>query len=477
MSHSIAKNAAFMTTASIAQKLISFVYFTLIARAIGVEGTGKYFLALSFTTIFVVFVDLGLSNVLVREAAKVRDNIQKYVSTILAVKLVFGAVAYVGVVVVAHFLYGEDTELRMMIYLSGVTMLFDSFNLTVYGVLRAIGDLRFESVSITVSQFLSLILGGIFLWLNMPLIFLILAFTVPSALNACFAASIVYKRYGVVPWPCFERKTFLFLWKIAVPFALAAIFARVYGYIDSILLHEMLGAEAVGWYSTPYKITYAFQFVPLALMAAMYPRMSEYFMHARVKLGVVLHDSIKYLLLVAMPIAIGICILARDIILFLYGAEFIHSVAPLQILILGLVFSFVGFPIGACLNACNKQTTQTTIVGCVMVLNIILNLLLIPWIAVSGAAVAAFVGNMVLAVVGYCFLSTVAPISHRQYASTFFRVLLCGIVMGIVVYFVNVWSNIFGAIVVGAVVYIGMIFVTRVVTKAELVEAGKMLRK
>src|SRR3989338_10171951 len=86
MSHSIAKNTAFMTGASIAQKIISFVYFTLIARSIGVEGTGKYFLALSFTTIFVVFVDLGLSNVLVREAAKVRNNIQKYLSTILSVR-------------------------------------------------------------------------------------------------------------------------------------------------------------------------------------------------------------------------------------------------------------------------------------------------------------------------------------------------------------------------------------------------------
>lgn len=476
MSHSIAQNTAFMTLASVAQKIISFVYFTLIARSIGVEGTGKYFLALSFTTIFVVFVDLGMTNVLVREAAKVKENIQKYVSTILAVKLLFGVLAYGAVVVVAHFLY-PDIELRYMIYLSGVTMLFDSFNLTVYGVLRAIGDLRFESISITVSQFLSLLFGGIFLWLQLPIIFLILAFTLPSAINACFATYIVYKRYYINPRPHFDKKVFFFLCKIALPFALAAIFARVYGYIDSILLQQMLGTEAVGWYSTPYKITYAFQFVPLALTAAIYPRMSEYFIHAREKLGVVLHDSIKYLLVVSMPIAIGISILAHDIILFLYGSEFLPSVLPLQILIVGLVFSFVGFPIGACLNATNKQSTQTTIIGCVMVLNILLNLLLIPRIGLAGAAVSAFVGNAVLALVGYCFLPRVAPIIHGQYASTFFRVLFCGIVMGLAVYFVNTVSNIFVAITVGAIVYLGMIFVTRVLTVAEVAEAGKMVRK
>ena len=193
MSHSIAKNTAFMTVASVAQKIISFIYFTLIARSIGVEGTGKYFLALSFTTIFVVFVDLGLTNVLVREAAKLKTHIQKYVSTILSAKLVFGVIAYGTVILLATFLY-PDIELRHMIYLSGITMLFDSFNLTMYGVMRSIGDLRFESLSIMVSQALSLLFGGIFLWLDLPLSCLILAFTIPSFLNAIFCSWILYMR-------------------------------------------------------------------------------------------------------------------------------------------------------------------------------------------------------------------------------------------------------------------------------------------
>ncbi len=476
MSHSIAKNTAFMTVASIAQKIISFVYFTLIARSVGVEGTGKYFLALSFTTIFVVFVDLGLTNVLVREASRVKENIQKYVSTILSVKLLFGALSYGVVIFVSSVLY-PDIELRHMIYLSGITMLFDSFNLTIYGILRSLGDLRFESFSITLSQLLSFLLGGIFLWLDLPIIFLILAFTVPSALNAIFAGGVVWKRYAIRPWPKFEKQTFSFLWKITIPFALAAIFARIYSYIDSILLKEMMGTEAVGWYSTPYKITYAFQFIPLALTAAIYPRMSEYFIHQKEKLATILHDSIKYLLLVSVPIAFGVCILAPDIILFLYGTDFFESIRPLQILILSLIFSFVSFPIGACLNACNKQITQTTIVGIVMVINIVLNIFLIPILGVSGAAIAALVGNTLLALFGYFFLPSIAPIAHSKYALTFGKVLVCGMVMSAVVYGVNILSNIVVAILSGAIVYSIMVLVTRLLTTAEIREAVKVLRK
>lgn len=477
MSHSIAKNTAFMTAASIFQKLISFVYFTFIARSIGVEGTGKYFLAMSFTTIFVVFVDLGLTNVLVREAAKVRENIQKYVSTILSVKLLFGICSYIAVFILSYFLYRGDSELQQMIWLSGITMLFDSFNLTVYGVLRALGDLRFESASITAAQFLSLILGSIFLWMHLPLIFLILAFLIPSAFNALYSSSIVYHRFGVKPIPKFDREVFLTFWRIAVPFALAAVFARVYSYIDSILLKQMLGNEAVGWYSTPYKITFAFQFIPMALVAALYPRMSEYFVKEKEKLAVVLHDSIKYLLVIAVPIAVGICVLAREIIVMLYGTSFLPSVMPLQILILSLIFSFIGFPIGALLNACNKQTVQTAIVGSIMLLNIIMNLILIPRIGVSGAAFSAFVGNMLLTIVGYSFISSVVSISHSKFISTFLRVVFCGIVMGLCVYFVDSFTNLFVAIPIGALAYAFMIFMTRVLTIAEILEAAKMLRK
>ena len=161
----------------------------------------------------------------------------------------------------------------------------------------------------------------------------------------------------------------------------------------------------------------------------------------------------------------------------LYGDAFLPSVLPLQILIVSLIFSFVGFPIGACLNACNRQATQTTIVAGVMVLNIIMNLLLIPRIGVAGAAVAALVGNTILSLVGYYFLSQITVLSHFQYASTFFRVMFCGIVMGLSVWGIERLSNMYVAIVVGAAVYVGLIFVTRVLTFAEVAEAGKMLRK
>lgn len=467
MSIPIAKNALLMVGASVGQKIIAFAYFTLIARMIGPESTGKYFFALSFSTIFVVFVDLGFTNVLIREAAKTKEKMQQFLSTVLALKVVFGATAYAAMVVAINLL-GYPEETKHLVYLSGVTMLFDSLHLTLYGALRSRGDLRYEAISIPISQFLSMILGTVFLFLRLPLVSLIGAFTIPSFVNVCFAGWVLRRRHGVSLWPQLDRSLLSFLGRIALPFALAAIFARIYSYIDSILLSKMVGDVAVGWYSIPYKITFAFQFIPLALSAALYPRLSEYFASSRDMLVSTFAESFKYLILVAAPIAVGIAILSEPIIDTLYGTDYYPSIQPLRILVMSLLFSFPSFPIGAMLNACNRQKTQTAIVGVTLLSNIFLNIFLIPRYSIVGAAVAAFAGNAFLAIAGFIAIRKIVVLPHKHIFSTLLRTLVAAGIMGVVVFLVRDTTSLFVAIFAGFVVYTSAIFIMRVVTRSQI---------
>lgn len=473
---SIAKNTAFMTLASIGQKVISFVYFALIAKYIGVEGTGKYFFAMAFTTVLVVFVDLGLTSVLVREAAKAREKIQAYFSTILFVKIIFGILSYIAAVVIIN-LMGYPVDTKQLVYLSAVTMLFDSLHLSLYGVLRAIGNLKYEAIGTVSSQLLTLVLGSIFIYFKLPLIFIILAFTIPSFLNVCFVTTVLYIKYKINLTPHFDKQIFLYIGKISIPFALAAVFARIYSYIDSIILSKMAGDLQVGWYSVPYKITYAFQFVPLALMAAVYPRFSEYFVLDKQRLAFVFERSVKYLLIVVFPIAFGIGILASDLIFFVASAQYVNSIIPLQILLAGLVFSYISFPVGGLLNACNKQNTQTAIVGVVMVINIILNILFIPQYGVIAASCTALLGNILLVTLGYLVVPKITKVSHVFLLKSFFQLLLSALVMAVAVWYVNKFYHFTLAIAVGAVVYSAMLFVSGAITRGQLKEAFLMIKR
>ncbi|MBP9761097.1 MAG: oligosaccharide flippase family protein [Candidatus Magasanikbacteria bacterium] len=476
MSGSLAKNTTFMTLASVGQKLVAFLYFTLIARHIGAADTGIYFTALAVSTVAVVFVDVGLTNVFVREGSKSQSDLQTYLSNILSLKLLLGVVSYIGLFIAVHLL-GYNIPLMHMIYLSGVTMLFDSFHLTLYGTLRAIGNLRYEAISLVASQIGTLVFGLLFLYFQLPLIFLILAFTIPSFLNVCFAALVLKFRYHISVRLAWNTSIIRHMIKIVIPFALAAIFARIYSYIDSILLQRLAGDVAVGWYAIAYKITYSFQFIPLALVAALYPKFSAYAEKNTKELVRLFEQGIKYMMLVSFPVAIGIALLARDIILTVYTTEYTNAILPLQILILSLVFSYLSFPIGACLNACNKQARQTTIVGFVMVVNIILNAVFIPRYGVVAAAGAAFVGNMLLTILGYISLPNVMAGSHAFFVKTGLQIAAAALVMGLCVWGVNMVLPFWVALIVGVVVYPICIFLFRAVTFLEVRETIAMIKR
>ncbi|HOX60441.1 MAG TPA: flippase [Candidatus Magasanikbacteria bacterium] len=465
-SKSIARNTALMTLASVAQKVISFVYFTIVARNIGPENTGKYFFALSFTTIFVVLVDLGLTNVFIRESAREPKDAKKYLQTVLSAKIVLGVLTYLSAIVVINLL-GYAVETRHLVYLSALTMLFDSAHMTVYGAMRAFGSLRYEAYGIILSQFATMVLGTVFIYMKLPLIYLILAYTIPSALNFCYATYNLHKHFGIRLGIAFDKRILKLFFLMAWPFALGSIFARVYSYADSIMLSKLAGNTAVGLYSIPYKITYAFQFIPLALTAVIYPRFSEYFASDRDKLGKIASQSIKYLLLIVAPIVVGISVLGRDIIFSLYTSSYADSILPLRILLVGLIFSFISFPLASLLNAVNRQGTQTGIMAIVMVVNLIFNAVLIPKFDIVGAAVSALVGNILLATFGFMIACRVTILPWGEIFKNFVLFILAGVIMGVVVFCTVQYFHYLVAVLVGVIVYPLSVFALRLVTVAD----------
>ncbi len=173
----------------------------------------------------------------------------------------------------------------------------------------------------------------------------------------------------------------------------------------------------------------------------------------------------------------GIGLLAEDIISILYTDEFMNSVLPLQILIGSLIFSYISFPIGAFLNACNKQVTQTVIVATVMVTNIAANVLLIPTYGVVGAASAAFMGNVLLTVLGYMIVPKITNISHSFLLKTLLQVCVAAGVMGMIVWKVNSEAHFVFAIIAGALAYPAMLFATQAVNRRQIREALSLVRK
>src|SRR3989344_4348702 len=466
-SYTVAQNTSFLTVASVLQKVISFFYFIFVARMIQVENTGVYFFAITFTTIFTVVADFGMGPVLTREAARFPDRSESYFNTVFWTKMMFGVGAYLLVVLFANILkYPETTKL--LIYISGITMFFDNLTPSFNSIFRANKNLIYESLGVIGSQLTTLLIGTFALLNGWPLVWLILAYTIPSFLNLIYISGFLKKVYGIGIRFVWNAQVFKIFIATALPFALAGIIGRLYSYSDSLLMSKLLSAKELGWWSVPYKITFAFQFVPVALSASVYPVFSSLFLTNKTAIGPLFEKSWRYLFVIIFPVAFGLIAIADPVVKQVFGQEFSPSIVPLRILLVSLIFGFLAFITGALLNATNRQKTQTKLIASVLVVNVILNLILLPRLRIDGAAIAALTSNALLCLGGLYFASRQVYINFKNILRYMNQTLWPALAMGAVVYFLSFKIHYLLTIVIGGIIYLTLICFTGVINKKNI---------
>ena len=471
MSVGLAKNTLYLTAASVGQKILSFVYFLLIARIMMPENTGAYFIALSLLTIFSVIADFGITPVVIRETAKHPEETAALVRRALGLKLPFILLSGVGVLLFTWFLNYDPQILRLVLFALAI-LVADAFSLLFYGVLRGLHQLQFESLGIFIGQSLTVLIGMVVLFTQPSLTWLVIALVAGSIFNMLFSASRVVAKFGIkILRPSLDRRAAGFLLKVALPFALANIFVKVYSYVDSIFISKFISTEAVGVYSVAYKFTYAFQFLPMAFVAALYPSMSEAVAHAPEKLTGLLNRAFWYLALLAVPVVGGLWALAPEVI-SLTGVGYEEAVVVLQVLIIVLLPIFLDFPIGSLLNAADKQATKTVIMGLTMVVNVLANVLLIPIFGIMGAAYAALLSFWFMFLAGLYFIPKIIyGYKFRSLIITVIPIIFSGIVMAAFVFFIKKSIGLLPVIPFGAAVYFMMLLLTGSLKKKHFQEA------
>lgn len=470
MSYSITQNTVFLTVASILQKIVSFAYFIIIARLVGVHNTGQYFFAIAFTTIFTVVADFGLGPVLTREMAKDTSRADAFINTVFGTKLLFGLGAYALVVLAINAL-GYPSETKLLIYVSGVTMWFDNLQSVFFSTFRAHKNLIFESTAIVASQFLTLVIGTVALYLQASLVWLILAYTIPSALVVCYGALMVKKMYGVHYTFVWDRAIFKTFMGFAWAFAVAGILSRLYAYTDSILISKFLPPDHLGWWSVPYKITFAFQFLPIAIATSLYPVASSSASEPA-RLRAHFTEAWRYLFLIVFPLSFGLMAVAQPIIVNFFGVAYLPSVSVLSVLLLSLIFGFLSFISGAMLNATNRQTRQTMLIALALITDIALNVVLLPRYGLVGAALAALAGNFVLCTGGYIFCNQFLRLPHLQLFKQVLRTALPALLMAYGAHFLVNKISVLLVIPLAAVSYGILLFITGALTPGMLKTLG-----
>lgn len=455
----IAKNIGVMGLGTGINSILSFILVIFYARYLGDIAFGKYAFALSFIALFAILGDLGLSILAVREVASDRSRAQTYLNNIISIKIVASVILLVLMSIIISFMdYPKDTTIT--IYILGGSVIFTLITSGIRWLFQAFQILEFEAL-IVVSLGLLRLLGGISVLIaGYGIIELALVDMGSNAIILIFAYLIISKKFFKP-----KIKMDLIFWKktiiTAFPLALMVLFSAIYLNIDTVMLSIMKGDAPTGWYKAAYKLVGVIKLIPAFFIPAVFPAMSELFSQSHEKFIKVGEKSLFLLIGFGLPLSLATTILADKIILLIFGEAFINSILVLKILIWTSLFVFFSSIMGYMLIAAGKQKINTFIVGIGLLLNIILNIILIPKYSYAGAAVSIFIAELIVAILAsFCAYKL---LSFKHSLVPYLKVLVSSFIMGVTVYYLrNI--NLFFIVMIGMVEYYLILHLIRGIT-------------
>jgi O-antigen/teichoic acid export membrane protein len=407
----IAKNIIFLLVGQILTYIISLFCTIYIARSLGPSGFGVLSFALAFTGIFVVFGDIGLQQLSVREIAREKSLASKYLANISLLKIPLAIITF-SLIALTINLMGYPRDTVMVVYLIGLSVILTAFAMVYFSIFQAFEKMEYQSIGQLLS--ITVILGGIFIAIKYN-------FTVIGFASLYLLANIVLLIYCLVviriKFPTlmkgsagyleFDGSFWVQVIKQALPFGLIAFLVGSYLGIDSVILSAAKGNEAVGWYNAAYKIVLALVFIPSCFFVSLFPIMSKLYKSSVESLKLVYERSLKYMLILSIPIGVGITILASRIVTQVFGVEYEAAAIALQILVWSTVLIYIGSAFAFLMYSIDRQTTVVKVMAVTVTVNVILNIILIPAYSYVGASIASVISNLAtLLMLGFIMANT-----------------------------------------------------------------------
>ena len=112
-----------------------------------------------------------------------------------------------------------------------------------------------------------------------------------------------------------------------------------------------------------------------------------------------------------------------------------------------------------------------------MVFNIVVNVILIPRYGAIGAALSAGISNLILTIASIAVASRIIKLPKGILIKKVMQLVVSTVAMGVAVWYTDVYMNFIAAIIVGAAVYTGMLYVTKIVRIEQFKEMMTMLKR
>lgn len=404
----IARQVAWNTIAQTGARFgvlgLGVVTTVLLTRYLGVERYGDYVIVSVYVSLFAVLFDWGIPTMLARELPRI-ERPDELVGKALALRLSLAAPVCLVAAGVAFLLYGGEgaEHARNGILLALPTILAVS----VLNTLNPIFQVRLKMDRVALAEIVSQTLGAaaiILLVVGDRSFYEIVVATVFTSATYALLVYLFSRRLARVSLS-FDVAAWKRLLRTALPLGVAVVVGTIYFRADALLLSLLKGSHDVGIYGVAYRFYEMTIPFPAFFLAPVFPLLSAAAISAAgpAEFSQLLQRSFDVIGVAAVLVVAVTLPLASDMVRIVAGDSFEDSTLPLRILMVGASFSFLASLLLFALIALDRQKKVLLLTVVALVVNLALNLVLIPRYSYTAAAAIA-TGTQLVIVIGALYL-------------------------------------------------------------------------
>jgi O-antigen/teichoic acid export membrane protein len=376
-----------------------------VQNVVGAETYGLYFALFNFSMILNIFLDVGITNFNNRNISQHHFLLTKHLSNIVGLKLILAVVYTIFSLVIAAVIGYDNIQFHLLIFLI-LNQFLISFTLYLRSNIAALHLFRTDSFLSILDRTLMIIICSALLFTNMTdgvfkIEWFVYAQSVAYILTTAITLAIVITKSGRFTIHINYKFSLVFL-KKSYPYALLILLMAFYNRIDSVMLERLLpdpaGKQEAGIYAQAFRLLDAvamFGALVGGLLLPMFSRMIK----RKEPVGPIVNLAVMLLFVPSVIIAISSLLYDREIMGLLYHSHVDDSADMLGLLMTGFVGIATTYIFGTLLTANGSIKALNIMAASGMILNIILNLILIPRYFALGSAFASMVTQLSTAAV------------------------------------------------------------------------------
>ena len=401
---------ALLTISSFIFPLITFPY---VSHVLLPEGTGKVSFATSVISYFSMFAQLGIPTYGIRVCAAARDDKEKLTKSaheLLMINLIMTIISYI-VLILALLFVPRLKEERTLYVIVSLNIVFTSIGME--WLYKALEQYTYIAVRSIIFKIIALI--AMFLLVKQRSDYIVYGGITILAASASNILNFVnvHKYIGVKPVGGYNFKRHL---KPVVVFFAMTCATTVYTHLDTVMLGFMTTDTDVGYYNAAVKIKSVLVGIVTSLGVVLLPRASYYVQNGLIdEFHRITKKAINFVFILANPLMLYFILFAKQGIYFLSGYEYKGAIIPMQIIMPTLlligVTNVLGIQILVPMGK-EKVVLYSEIAGASI--DILINAILIPKYASSGAAIGTLVAEFVVLAVQYYALRKEVSLAFKE---------------------------------------------------------------